>query len=88
MAEYRGFAIEDRKCGYRNYSFKGDVILDPFAGAGTVGKAAAGLGRRFALMEANLEKFTVLEGEAQSWLRAGSDDVLVWSKPMDFLHQF
>ena len=66
-----------------NYSFKGDVVLDPFAGVGTVGKAAAGLGRRFALIEASLKKFTVLEGEAQCWLGAGSDEVLVWSKPLD-----
>ncbi|MDQ1300816.1 MAG: hypothetical protein QG637_736, partial [Chloroflexota bacterium] len=31
------------------YSFKGDVVLDPFAGTGTVGKAASWLGRRFIL---------------------------------------
>ncbi len=67
-----------------NYSFRGDVVLDPFAGVGTVGKAAAGLGRGFALMEANLEKFTVLEREAQGWLTPGADEVLVWSKPIDF----
>lgn len=33
------------------YSFKNDVVLDPFAGTGTTGKAAAKLGRRFALLE-------------------------------------
>ena len=35
------------------YSFKGDVILDPFAGSGTVGLAAASLDRRFVLFESN-----------------------------------
>ena len=68
-----------------NYSFQGDVVLDPFAGVGTVGKAAAGLGRRFALMEASLKRFTVLEREAQGWLAPGADQVLGWSKPIDFL---
>lgn len=32
------------------YSFKGDVILDPFAGIGTVGEAAVKLERRFVLI--------------------------------------
>ncbi|MBE9261208.1 site-specific DNA-methyltransferase [Microcystis sp. LEGE 00066] len=35
------------------YSFKGDVVLDPFAGSGTVGLAAASLYRRFVLFESN-----------------------------------
>jgi DNA modification methylase len=35
------------------YSFKGDVVLDPFAGSGTVGLAAASLDRRFVLFESN-----------------------------------
>lgn len=33
------------------YSFKNDVILDPFGGIGTTAKAAAGLGRRFVSIE-------------------------------------
>ncbi|NCR45969.1 MAG: site-specific DNA-methyltransferase [Microcystis aeruginosa G13-01] len=37
------------------YSFKGDVILDPFAGSGTVGLAAASLDRRFVLFESNFD---------------------------------
>lgn len=39
----------------RYYSFKNDVVLDPFAGSGTVGAAAAALGRRYVLMEINPE---------------------------------
>ncbi|MDK7433800.1 site-specific DNA-methyltransferase [Bacillus paranthracis] len=33
------------------YSFKNDVVLDPFGGIGTTGKAAADLERRFVLIE-------------------------------------
>ncbi len=39
----------------RYYSFKNDVVLDPFAGTGTTGKAALKLGRRFALIEMDKE---------------------------------
>lgn len=35
------------------YSFKEDVILDPFGGIGTTAKAAAALGRRFCSIEMN-----------------------------------
>lgn len=35
----------------RYYSFKDDLVLDPFAGIGTVGKAAYNLGRRFLLID-------------------------------------
>jgi DNA modification methylase len=35
----------------RYWSFEGDVVLDPFAGVGTVGVAAAALQRRFVLSE-------------------------------------
>lgn len=33
------------------WSYKGDAILDPFAGTGTTGRAAAELGRRFVMVE-------------------------------------
>lgn len=33
------------------YSFKGDLVLDPFAGSGTLGRVAAKLDRRFVLIE-------------------------------------
>ena len=35
----------------RYYSFISDVVLDPFAGVGTVGHAASKLGRRFVLID-------------------------------------
>lgn len=33
------------------YSFKGDVVMDPFAGLGTVGEASIKTGRRFVLLD-------------------------------------
>jgi DNA modification methylase len=33
------------------YSFQGDLVLDPFAGIGTVGIACLGLARRYYLIE-------------------------------------
>jgi DNA modification methylase len=50
------------------YSFKGDVVLDPFAGIGTVGKAAAKLDRRFVLIERDPTYLEVIRAEAQLWL--------------------
>jgi site-specific DNA-methyltransferase (adenine-specific) len=35
------------------YTFKGDVVLDPFAGAGTTGVAAVRAGRRFVCIDAD-----------------------------------
>lgn len=49
------------------YSFKGDVVLDPFAGSGTVGDAASGLGRRFVLFENNPEYLEIIQEEIVSW---------------------
>jgi DNA modification methylase len=50
------------------YSFKGDVVLDPFAGIGTVGKAAVKLERRFVLLEQNPKYVSIIREEAKSWL--------------------
>lgn len=35
----------------RYYSFKGDMVLDPFGGSGTVGRVAYKMGRRFMLID-------------------------------------
>jgi len=43
------------------YSFKGDVVFDPFAGSGTVGKAANSLGRYFFLTETDEKYFQVIK---------------------------
>ena len=36
---------------FRSYSFKNDVVLDPFGGIGTTAKAAVTLERRFVMIE-------------------------------------
>ena len=55
------------------YSFVDDVVLDPFAGIGTVGQAAAKLGRRFALIEINPEYAQEICQRARRWL--GKEEV-------------
>ena len=55
------------------YSFVDDVVLDPFAGIGTVGQAAAKLGRRFVLIEINPEYAQEICQRARRWL--GKEDV-------------
>lgn len=55
------------------YSFVDDVVLDPFAGIGTVGQAAAKLGRRFVLIEINPEYAQEICQRAKKWL--GKKDV-------------
>ncbi len=54
------------------YSFKGDVVLDPFAGIGTVGEAAIKSGRRFVLIEQEEKYFSVIRERTKDWL---GDDV-------------
>ena len=41
----------------RYYSFMGDVVLDPFAGSGTVGRVAEQMGRRFVIIEKKANYF-------------------------------
>ncbi len=66
------------------YSFKGDVVLDPFAGIGTVGQAAAKLGRRFVLIEQNPEYITVILDEAKKWLGHEAKHILTMNcQPID-----
>jgi len=44
------------------------VVLDPFAGIGTVGKAAIKLERRFVLLEQSPKYVSIIREEAKSWL--------------------
>ncbi len=60
----------------RYYSFKNDAVLDPFAGIGTTGRAAASLGRRFVLIENEIKYIEVIRREMLSWLGAATKDVL------------
>jgi len=43
------------------YSYKGDLVFDPFAGSGTLGRAALGLGRVFFLTEVNEQYFNLMK---------------------------
>jgi len=52
----------------RYWSFEDDVVLDPFAGVGTVGRAAAALGRRFVLAELEDRYVEVMRRDLAPWL--------------------
>lgn len=58
------------------YSFKNDVVLDPFAGIGTVGRVATKLGRRFVLIEQDPKYVNVIIKSLTSWLGMSAEDVL------------
>lgn len=60
----------------RYYSFKNDVVLDPFAGTGTTGKAVTNLHRRFVLIENEPKYIEIIRHEMPSWLGAATKDVL------------
>lgn len=55
------FPVELAEKVIKYYSFKEDVVLDPFAGIGTTAKAAFKLGRRFVLFESNKEYLKTIE---------------------------
>ena len=61
----------------RYYSFQNDVVLDPFAGSGTVGAAAASLNRRFVLFEINEKYAKMICQDAQQWLGKDFNNVLL-----------
>lgn len=55
------FPIELCKRVIEYYSFQGDIIFDPFAGSGTVGRTAKALNRLFFLTELNNEYFEYMK---------------------------
>jgi DNA modification methylase len=57
------------------YSFKEDVVLDPFAGIGTVGEAAIKLGRRFVLIEQNPQYVAIMRSKVKDWLGVNARSV-------------
>lgn len=64
------------------YSFTDDVVLDPFAGVGTVGLAAAKAGRRFVLIEKNPEYSDEICQRARMWLgKEAVEDVFLINCP-------
>ncbi|MEW6712659.1 MAG: site-specific DNA-methyltransferase, partial [Candidatus Riflebacteria bacterium] len=60
----------------RYYSFIGDVVLDPFAGSGTVGNAASGLGRRFVLFDNNPDYIEIIQDDIKSWKNVNLHNVM------------
>ena len=58
------------------YSFKEDVVLDPFAGIGTTGKAAIKSGRRFVLIEKEKKYVNTIKKEAKKWLGKKAEEIL------------
>jgi DNA modification methylase len=63
------------------YSFKNDVVLDPFAGIGTVGEAAVKLGRRFVLIEQDEQYFSVIRERVKDWLGIEAKSVFTLNCP-------
>lgn len=63
------------------YSFKGDVVMDPFAGSGTVGAAATGRGRRFVLFDVNSAYVDLMKQNAAKWLGQKAEEVLCINTP-------
>ena len=70
------FPLELAQKVIRYYSFEQDVILDPFAGIGTTGRAAVTLRRRFLLIENEQKYIGILRKDVVSWLGYAAKDVL------------
>jgi DNA modification methylase len=58
------------------YSFKNDVVLDPFAGIGTTAVAAIKLKRRFVMIEENLEYVKYMKDDIKKCLGKAAISVL------------
>lgn len=57
------FPVELCKRVIQYYSYKGDLVFDPFGGSGTVGKTAKKLGRYFFLTEKNETYFDYMKSK-------------------------
>jgi DNA modification methylase len=62
------FPIELAKKVITYYSFKGDMVVDPFAGIGTVGEAAYQLERRFLLIDNEPKYYKYMRAHFESFL--------------------
>lgn len=70
------FPLELAEKVVKYYSFAGDVVMDPFAGSGTVGAAAAKLGRRFVLFEINSDYIEIIKDSVDAWLGKAAENIL------------
>lgn len=68
------FELAERVVRY--YSFSGDVVLDPFAGVGTTGAAAASLSRRFVLIEKEPKYVDEIRNAVVKWIGKDADEVM------------
>lgn len=75
------FPVELAEKVIRYYSFKNDVILDPFGGIGTVGKAAVKLNRRFVLIEKEKKYASIIIEEAKRWLGKDANNIFTINLP-------
>lgn len=57
------FPVELCKRVIQYYSFKGDLVFDPFGGSGTVGRTAKSLGRYFLLTEKDEKYFEYMKSK-------------------------
>ena len=60
------FPVELCKRVIQYYSFKGDLVFDPFGGSGTVGKTAKSLDRYFFLTEKDEKYFSYMKSKKSS----------------------
>ncbi|MBF0459598.1 MAG: site-specific DNA-methyltransferase [Nitrospirae bacterium] len=70
------FPLELAERVVRYYSFKNDVVLDPFAGTGTTGRAASTQSRRFVLIENEQKYIEIIRREVPRWLGLATRDVM------------
>ncbi|MDR1940939.1 MAG: HEAT repeat domain-containing protein [Endomicrobium sp.] len=60
------FPVELCKRVIQYYSYKGDLVFDPFGGSGTVGRTAKSLGRLFFLTEKEEKYFEYMKSKAKN----------------------
>lgn len=64
------FPVELCRRVIQYYSYKGDLVFDPFAGSGTVGRTAKSMGRPFFLTEKDAEYFEYMRSKVKTPLFA------------------
>ena len=69
------FPVELAKRVIKYYSFKNDVVLDPFSGIGTVAQAAIALDRRFVMLEINNKYVEIMSKRLSEWMGTKVKDV-------------
>lgn len=63
------------------YSFKGDVVMDPFAGTGTVAEAALNRGRRFVMLDNDSGYINVISKRMERLLGTEAEDIICLNCP-------